>query len=117
MDRSSVAKRFESRPLLLRVMAEIGKGRIAEAFLVDKGNFTEGFIDGDNITVNPAHNVVDTLIHECLHRAYPDWTEAYVRNRTTFLRNRMTDDEVQEVYRIYQSIANRRKTAKDISGK
>jgi hypothetical protein len=106
--------KFESRPLLLRVIAELGRGRVFEGYVQDRKDFVDGVCDGQEITINPLHQTIDTVLHECLHRAYPDWSETYVRNRTTFLRRRMTDEEAQEVYRIYQSLVKKRKRTKDL---
>jgi hypothetical protein len=94
----------EKRPLLLlRVLAELGAGRIHEAFIPSEKNF---FVDGETeglaITVNPVPDVVDTVIHELLHRLYPQWSERYIKNRTSYLMKRMTDEEVQLFYEEYQ---------------
>lgn len=98
-------------PLLLRVCAELGAGNITEAFIRDKGCMTDGLTIGKQITINPQHQTVDTLLHECLHRLHPQWSENYVRNRTSWLRHRMTDDEVQAVYDEYQRRKKSRRTA------
>jgi hypothetical protein len=102
-------------PLLLRVMTEIGKGRITEGYLTDRDCFTEGYIDGGHIHINPTHLTVDALLHEAIHRAYPSWPETYVRNRVTFLRKRLTDAETQEVYRLYNEVKRTRKRALDVT--
>src|SRR3990167_4474569 len=55
--------------LLGTVWAELGAGRITEAFIRDGRSLTDGFVNGTgHITVNPAHQTIDTLIHEILHR-------------------------------------------------
>ena len=46
--------------------------------------------------------VVDTIIHELLHRLYPHGSERYIKNRTSYLMKRMTDEEVQLLYDEYQ---------------
>ncbi len=96
-------------PMLVRVWAEIGAGKITEAFIRDRGHFTDGYICNGHITINPAHQTVDTLIHEILHRLHPEWSERYVRRTTTYLRNRMTDEETLAFYGEYQRRAKRRK--------
>ena len=96
--------------LLGTVWAEIGAGKLTEAFISDGAAFTDGFVTGGgHITVNPAHQTVDTVIHECLHRAFPSWSENYVRRTTTYLRRRMSDEEVQAMYSEYQKRAKKRK--------
>lgn len=97
--------------LVGRVWAELGSGRITEAFISDRQNVTDGYYNGTgHITINPVHQTVDTLIHECLHRAFPSWSEGYVRRTTTYLRRRMSDEELQAMYSEYQKRARKRKT-------
>ena len=97
--------------LLGRVWAELGAGRLSEAFIKDRTAVTDGYYNGaGHITINPAHQTVDTIIHECLHRAFPAWSETYVRRTTTYLRKRMGDDEVQAMYEEYQRRARKRKS-------
>jgi hypothetical protein len=107
-----MAKSRGRDPLLLRVCAEIGAGRITEGYIHDPGFYTDGITEGQHITINPMHQTVDTLLHECIHRLEPGWSERYVRNRTKYLRNRMTDAETQAIYAEYQKRVTRRKRAK-----
>jgi hypothetical protein len=94
----------EKRPLLLlRVLAELGAGGIREAFIPsEKEFFVDGETEGRSITINPVPEVVDTVIHELLHRLFPHWSERYIKNRTSYLMKRMTDEEVQLLYDEYQ---------------
>jgi hypothetical protein len=110
-------KKPTGKPLLLRVMAELGKGRISEGYIADDNMDTDGCCDGRHIHINPAHQTVDTVLHECLHRAYPAWPETYVRNRTTYLRKRLTDAEVQAVYQVYNDVKRSRKRALNLAGR
>lgn len=96
--------------LLGRVWAELGSGRITEAFLPsDKHYFVEGLTNGRHITVNPAPSVVDSAIHEILHRLHPQWSETYVRRTTSLIMRRMTDEEVVAFYSEFQKRARKRK--------
>jgi hypothetical protein len=94
----------EKRPLLLlRVLAELGAARIKEAFIPsDRDAYVDGQLEGQAITINPIPETVDTVIHEVLHRLYPHWSERYIKNRTSYLMKRMSDEEVQLVYDEYQ---------------
>lgn len=109
-------KRSRHESLLVRVCAELGAGRISEGFIADPGFQTDGLTDdaSHHITINPAHQTVDTVIHELLHRLYPAWSEVYVRNRTAFLRNRLSDAQVQTIYAEYQKRVKRLKRTKRI---
>jgi hypothetical protein len=105
-------RREKRTPLMVRVWAEVGAGRIRESFIHD----TKVFVDGEtqpsgHITINPVHQTCDTLIHEILHRLHPQWSERYVRRTTTYIRRRMTDAETQMLYQEYQTRVKRRKPA------
>lgn len=102
--------------LLGRVWAEIGAGRITEAFIRDGRLMTDGYYSNGHITVNPAHQTVDTVIHEILHRLHPQWSEPYIRRTTTYLRRRMSDEEVQAMYSEFQKRARKRKSPRIITG-
>lgn len=104
-------------PLLLRVWAELGAGKITEAYIRDGHWFTDGYMDpvSQQITVNPAHQTVDTVIHEILHRLHPEWSENYVRRTTTWVRRRMTDAETQMFYDEYERRKRKRKRHVDIA--
>lgn len=52
------------------------------------------------ITISPIA-LVETIIHECLHQEYPSWSEPTIERATTFLFQRMTDDECRAVYDAY----------------
>jgi len=96
-------------PLLVRVCVELGRGHIREDWIEDKREFVDGYIEGGTITVNPVPATVDTVIHEILHRLFPEWKEPYVRNRTTYLLRRMSDAEIRAFYTEYQQAVTRQR--------
>jgi len=96
-------------PLMVSVWAELGAGRLTEDYIKDKAQFVDGYIEGGHIYINPANAVVETCIHEILHRLHGEWSEAYVSNRTTFLLRRMTDAEIQQFYEEYQRRVKKRR--------
>jgi hypothetical protein len=99
-----------------RVWAELGSGNIWEGFIAsDRTKYVEGFIEGNQITVNPAPNVVDSLIHEIVHRMHPEWGETYVRRETTLMMRSMTDTEIQAFYEEFQRRRRKRRTVKRTS--
>lgn len=90
-------------PLMVRVWAELGAGGITEdVTLTDKHHRLDGLQEGRHIWVNPMWNIVDTTVHEILHRLHPEWPENYVRRTTSYLMRRMTDEEAQTFYDEYQ---------------
>lgn len=105
-------KRPERTSLMVRVCAELGKGRVSERYIAAGSKVTVyGICEGRDVTINAAASVVDTVIHELLHRMFPKWSENYVRNRTSWLKNQMSDAEVQAFYECYQRCAVRRKSS------
>jgi hypothetical protein len=95
--------------LIGTVFAELGRGRITTTFIRDKGYVTDGLTDGRHIWINEDHQTADSVIHECVHRAFPKWSESYVRRTTTYIRRRMSDDEIMTLVAIYRKRATRRK--------
>ncbi len=103
-------------PLMVRVWAELGAARISEGYLRDGKSFTDGITySNGQITINPVHQTVDTVIHEILHRMHPAWCENYVRRTTTYLRRRMTDQETQAMYDEYQRRVKKLKRPRDVT--
>jgi hypothetical protein len=95
--------------LIGQVFAEVGAGKITSAFIKDGRSLTDGVYTGSHIYINEDHQTADTLIHECLHRAYPAWSERYVRRTTSYLRRRMSDDEIIALVSEYRKRARKRK--------
>lgn len=95
--------------LLAEVLIALGARKVYERYIPCDDSFVHGLTDGQTIIVNPAHEVVDTILHETLHTIRPDWSEAYVRNRTTWLMRRMPDEQILQVYQEYQKRAKRPK--------
>lgn len=104
-----MAKRNPRPALLVRVLTEIGSGRIWEVYLQHDKLYIDGETDGKSIRINPAPALVDTLIHETLHRLEPGWSERYVRRTTSWLLKRMSDEQIEQLYAEYQRIAIKKK--------
>jgi len=88
--------------LLIVLLAELGAGRIWEGFLPStKDAHIDAETEGQKITINPAPEIVDSVLHECAHRAFPAWKESYVKGRISALMKRITDEQVQAIYAEY----------------
>ena len=48
----------------------------------------EGLSNGDQVVIDPRGQVLPTLIHECLHIAYPNWDEKKVSQ----IEKKLTDN-------------------------
>lgn len=103
--------RHSVKSLVNAVSEELRKGLIFEAPIVGSADHhIEGLCNWETqeVTVNPAPNVVDTLIHELLHRRFPKWSEERVRVETWRVMRQMSDTDVQAWYRKYKRLARRK---------
>jgi hypothetical protein len=82
-----------------------------EAHILSGGEHVEGicYYPTGMIVVDPAPNVVDTLLHELLHRRYPRWGEKRVRQTANRLVRQMDPATVRRWYRRYQKAARKAK--------
>ena len=99
--------------LIAQVEAEFKRGGIREQHLVADGWHLDGLCEGDAVYVDPAPNVVDTLLHELIHRRYPHWTEANVSRTASRLVGKMSHAEVRRWYRRYQRAAQKVRRPKE----
>src|SRR5690349_19079070 len=97
--------------LIAAITEEMGKGQIFEAPIVGSKDHVEGLCNWESgdITVNPAPSVVDTLIHELLHRRFPKWSEERVRVETWRIIRTLSAADVQALPTKYKRIAKRRR--------
>lgn len=89
-------------PLLLEVAAAIGAGRITIGLIESADDeHVYGVTLGDgSIIVNPAIETVDTIVHECLHRLRPHWSERTVRARTARIMKHLHPKHVECLYTL-----------------
>jgi len=110
-------KRTAGDPMLLEVAAAIGAGRITIASIqMGENEHVHGLTWSDgSIVINPMVDMVDTAIHECLHRMRPKWRESTVKARTTKIMRQLSHAEVECLYTLLLSSATikrkKRKTA------
>ena len=96
--------------LVESITDELRKGLIFEAQIVGSNEHVEGLCrwDTQEIMVNPSVSVVDTLVHELLHRRFPKWSEDRVRAETWRVIRRMTTKDMADWYRKYKRLAKRK---------
>ena len=98
--------------MLALLEAEFAKGRIYEATLItDDGAHLMGMCDTDalTITIDPKVLIVSTLLHELIHRKYPDWSEARVRRAEKRALRRLSQHDIQTWYRRYRKAVRKRR--------
>lgn len=105
-----------SRATLQDVRDEFARGAITEADLRHETIFLDGYCDygSKRVYVDPRPAVVETLIHELIHRRWPRWGEKRVHDEARRLLRLMTDAERAQWYRQYQEIKRTRKSIKRV---
>lgn len=90
----------------------LGTGKVTEARLHDPAMHLDGFCNyaSGRITVNPEPAVVETLLHELIHRKCPQWAERRVDREAKRLLRTMSHTSVSKWYRRYSAIVRRRKS-------
>lgn len=65
------------------------------------GPATAGKIDWDTeeIFVDPRHEMINTLIHEVLHRWHPDWCETKVLEEERKIMTGLSDRQIRNIVR------------------
>jgi hypothetical protein len=99
-------------PILIEVIAAIGAGRLSIAAIHDERDqeLIEGMTEtGGRVTINVNPNIVDTGIHEMLHRMRPAWSERAVRAKTTRLIRQLGGREIDTLAALIVSVAARAK--------
>lgn len=81
--------------------AELDRGRIFECSLRDRRFVIDGLQDGENIYIDPRPAILETLIHELLHRRYPRLGERRVLAESRRLLLRMTEQQKAQWWRAY----------------
>lgn len=92
--------------LLLELMTALGRVKAIEAYIKkDEADARYyGLQQPGIIWVNPVTPIVEATIHELLHEVRPQWPESVVVAHTTRLLHRMTDADIQAVYRLFQEV-------------
>jgi hypothetical protein len=90
---------------------EFRKGGIIEAHIESKvkNEVIHGLCDTRSgiVFVDPTLGIVDTLLHELLHRRYPRWGEKRVAETATNLTQAMSAAERRRWHRAYKRVAKK----------
>lgn len=96
------------------VWRELHEGRdIFDAYLQDEAGKERiyGLTESDRkVYVNTAPHVLDTVIHELLHRLRPKWGEKRIIVAAARIVASMDDAQVKQWHRRYQKVAKRKGT-------
>jgi hypothetical protein len=98
-----------SQKLLEKVYLQLGENKLHERW-VDDDHGVLGLAEPGVITVSMAA-MTPVVIHEALHRAYPESTERAIDTMTSYVYNRMSDDDCKRMMAVWVSKAKRIKKA------
>jgi len=88
---------------LAELAIELQNGKVVEARLQGEGIHVAGLCDYGSqiIYIDPRPAIVETLLHELLHRRWPHWTERRVLQEERRLLRHMTPQEVSKWFKAY----------------
>jgi hypothetical protein len=89
---------------------ELKRGGITETHIRHSRLHHDGLCDGQKILIDPAPQVVETLVHELLHRRFPRWGERRVNTTAKRMVYNMNAREIRLWYRRYNRTKKTRHT-------
>lgn len=109
-----MSRKRKRDPLLLEVVANIGRGRITLGAIHHPSLHVHGYMEAGYIRINDRISTVDTLLHEVLHRIRPKWSEQTIRSRTAKMMRQLTMAEIDKLYEMVTTSAYRARRAAKI---
>jgi len=103
MAKSTKAKPITRDSIFVELCATLGTGDLHEHYIASANPHERiaGLCVGRKVIVNPVYHTVDTLLHECIHRIRPHWSERSVKRKTTQVMWQLSDAEIQRVYEVW----------------
>lgn len=90
----------------MAITAEFANGKIYEGSLRSDrtGEHLYGIVDVDRneVIIDPRVCVVATLLHELIHRKFPEWSERRVQAAEQRALNAMSQQDIRTWYRRYR---------------
>jgi hypothetical protein len=83
---------------------ELRRGRVWECSIRDERFQTDGLQDGENIYIDPRPAILETLLHELIHRRKPRWGERRVTITARNLAVKMDEPTKAAWWRKYQRV-------------
>ena len=94
---------------------ELHRGKVFECSLRDPNFHLDGLQEGEYVYIDPRSSVLETVIHELLHRRKPRWGERQVDREAKRLFCAMDEQTKVRWWRAYQRI-KRKGRPKDYEG-
>lgn len=83
---------------------ELQRGKVYECSLRDKNFHLDGLQQGEHVYIDPRSSILETVIHELLHRRKPRWGERQVRLVSRRLLAQMDEATKKKWWRAYNRI-------------
>lgn len=84
------------------VWDELLRGRVYECSLRSSEFQMDGLQSGESVYIDPRPAILETLIHELLHRRFPRWGERKVEREARWLVVQMDEATKRRWWRAYQ---------------
>ena len=98
-----------TQPDLDDLWDELHRGKVYECSLYSPKAHFDGLMEGGVIYIDPRSALLETLLHELLHRLKPRWGERRVRHTAVQLMGTMKDEtSKRRWWAAYQRIKRRR---------
>lgn len=95
--------------LLGELEDELRRGRVYECSLRDETRQLDGLQDGENIYIDPRPAILETLLHELLHRRRPRLGERTVTITARNLAVNMDEPTKARWWKAYSRVKRRRR--------
>jgi hypothetical protein len=95
--------------LLDDLMDELRRGKVYECSLRSQGWQLDGLQDGENVYIDPRPAILETLLHELLHRRRPRLGERAVTVTARNLAVRMDEQTKSRWWKAYSRVKRRRR--------
>jgi len=96
-----------SAPDLDDLMDELHRGKVYECSLRDPKFRLDGLQHGEAIYIDPRPAILETLVHELLHRRKPRWSERRVTREARTILSKMADAELAQWWKRYRAIVKK----------
>ena len=93
-----------SAPDLDDLYDELQRGQIYECVLRDPSWRLDGLQHGEAIYIDPRPAILETLVHELLHRRKPRWSERRVTMEARRILSKMSEPEIAQWWKRYNTI-------------
>lgn len=94
---------------------ELKRGKVYETRLRDPRWQLDGLQDGESIYIDPRPAILETLLHELMHRRFPRWGERRVTVEARRLVLRMSEPDKARWWRAYRRIRKIGRTIVEIA--